>query len=163
MASLDIDLNNDRKSCMIEKGFAVNHYGGIVMKEINELDLPDDLRYTEDHEWAGVKGGNVTIGISDYAQEQLGDIVFVEIPVPGDPFKKGDEFGTVESVKAVSELYMPIDGEVVQVNQALENAPELLNRSPYADGWIIEIKPDDISQLEALLDKDAYVKLLEGS
>ncbi len=133
------------------------------MKEINELDLPDDLRYTEDHEWARVKGENVTIGISDFAQNQLGDIVFVEMPASGDPFKKGDEFGTVESVKAVAELYMPIDGEVIQVNQALEDAPELLNHSPYADGWIIEVKPDDMSQLEALMDKDAYVKLLEGS
>lgn len=133
------------------------------MKEINELDLPDDLRYTEDHEWARVKGENVTIGVSDYAQEQLGDIVFVEMPMSGDLFKKGDEFGTVESVKAVAELYMPIDGEVVQVNQALEDAPELLNRSPYTDGWIIEVKPDDISQLDAMMDKDAYVKLLEGS
>jgi glycine cleavage system H protein len=133
------------------------------MKEINELNLPDDLRYTDDHEWARVKGENVTIGVTDYAQEQLGDIVFVEMPSSGDSFKKGDEFGTVESVKAVAELYMPIDGEVVQVNQALENAPELLNQSPYADGWIIEIKPDDMSQLEALLDRDAYLKLLEGS
>ncbi len=133
------------------------------MKEINELDLPDDLRYTEDHEWARVKGENVTIGVSDYAQDQLGDIVFVEMPGPGDQFKKGDEFGTVESVKAVAELYMPIDGEVVQVNKALEDAPELLNQSPYADGWIVEVKPDDTSQLETLMDRDVYVKLLEGS
>ena len=133
------------------------------MKEINELDLPDDLRYTEDHEWARVKVENVTIGISDFAQNQLGDIVFVEMPAPGDLFKKGDEFGTVESVKAVAELYMPIDGEVVQVNQGLEDAPELLNHSPYADGWIIEVKPDDMSQLEALMDRAAYVKFLEGS
>jgi len=133
------------------------------MKELNELDLPDDLRYTEDHEWARMKGENVTIGVTDYAQEQLGDIVFVEMPASGDSFKKGDEFGTVESVKAVAELYMPVDGEVIQVNQALEDAPELLNRSPYSDGWIIEIKPDDMSQLEVILDKNAYVKLLEGS
>ena len=133
------------------------------MKEINELDLPDDLRYTEDHEWARMKGENVTIGVTDYAQEQLGDIVFVEMPASGDSFKKGDEFGTVESVKAVAELYMPVDGEVIQVNQALEDAPELLNRNPYSDGWIIEIKPDDMSQLEVILDKNAYVKLLEGS
>lgn len=133
------------------------------MKEINELDLPDDLRYTEDHEWARVKGENVTIGVSDYAQNQLGDIVFVEMPRSGESFKKGDEFGTVESVKAVAELYMPVDGEVIQVNQALEDAPELLNQSPYGDGWIIEVKPDDISQLEVIMDKDAYVKLLEGS
>ena len=133
------------------------------MKAINELDLPDDLRYTEDHEWARVKGENVTIGVSDYAQNQLGDIVFVEMPASGDQFKKGDEFGTVESVKAVAELYMPIDGEVVRTNQALEDAPELLNRSPNADGWIIELKPEDMSQFDAMMDKDAYVKFLEGS
>jgi glycine cleavage system H protein len=149
-----------------KKGFPsiINYlFGGIVMKEINELDLPDDLRYTEDHEWARVKGETVTIGVTDYAQEQLGDIVFVEMPMSGDSFKKGDEFGTVESVKAVAELYMPIDGEVIQVNQALEDAPELLNQSPYADGWIVEIKPHDMSQLDALLEKDAYLRLLEGS
>ena len=132
------------------------------MKEINELDVPDDLHYTEDHEWVRVKGENVTIGVSDYAQDQLGDIVFMEMPTSGDQFKKGDEFGTVESVKAVAELYMPIGGEVIQANQALEDAPELLNQSPYAEGWIIEIKPEDASQLEAILNKEAYLKMLEG-
>ena len=133
------------------------------MKEMNELDVPDDLYYTEDHEWVRMKGENVTIGVSDYAQDQLGDIVFVEMPNSGDQFKKGDEFGTVESVKAVAELYMPIGGEVIQTNQALEDAPELLNQSPYADGWLIEIKPEDVSQLETILDKHAYLKMLKGS
>ena len=133
------------------------------MKEMNELDVPDDLYYTEDHEWVRMKGENVTIGVSDYAQDQLGDIVFVEMPNSGDQFKKGDEFGTVESVNAVAELYMPIGGEVIQTNQALEDAPELLNQSPYADGWIIEIKPEDVSQLETILDKHAYLKMLKGS
>ena len=132
------------------------------MKEINELNVPDDLYYTEDHEWVRVKGETVTIGVSDYAQDQLGDIVFVEMPASGDQFKKGDEFGTVESVKAVAELYMPIGGEVIQTNQALEDAPELLNQSPYAEGWILEIKPEDSSQLETILDKGAYLKMLEG-
>jgi len=132
------------------------------MKEINELDVPDNLYYTEDHEWVRVKGENVTIGVSDYAQDQLGDIVFVEMPASGDQFKKGDEFGTVESVKAVAELYMPIGGEVIQVNQALEDAPELLNQSPYAEGWIIEVKPEDASQLESMLNKEAYLKMVQG-
>jgi glycine cleavage system H protein len=132
------------------------------MKEINELDVPDDLYYTEDHEWVRVKGENVTIGVSDYAQDQLGDIVFVEMPASGGQFKKGDEFGTVESVKAVAELYMPIVGKVIRANQALEDAPELLNQSPYAEGWIIEMKPEDASQLEAIMDKGAYLKMLEG-
>ncbi len=94
------------------------------MKEINELDLPEDLRYTEDHEWAKPEGDAATIGVTDYAQEQLGDIVFVEPPQPGDKFQQGDEFGTVESVKAVAELYMPVAGEVIEVNHALEDAPE---------------------------------------
>ena len=133
------------------------------MKEISELDFPEDLYYTEDHEWARVTGENVTIGISDYAQDQLGDVVFVEMPAPGDQFKKGDEFGTVESVKAVAELYIPIDGEVIRVNQALEDAPELLNQSPYADGWIIEIKPGDVSQLKTILNREAYLKMLKES
>ena len=131
------------------------------MKEIKDLDLPEDLRYTEDHEWAKLEGDAATIGVTDYAQGQLGDIVFVETPQPGDKFQKGDEFGTVESVKAVAELYMPVAGEVLLVNKALEDAPELLNKSPYTEGWIIRIKPDDLSQLGGLMDKGAYLKMLE--
>jgi len=133
------------------------------MKEISELDLPEGLYYTENHEWARLTDENVTIGVSDYAQDQLGDVVFVEMPQPGDQFKKGEEFGTVESVKAVAELYMPIDGEVIRANQALEDAPELLNQSPYAGGWIIEIKPADASQLETILSREAYLKMLKES
>ena len=132
------------------------------MKEIKDLDLPEDLRYTEDHEWTKLEGDAATIGVTDYAQEQLGDIVFVETPQSGDKFQKGDEFGTVESVKAVAELYMPVAGEVLLVNKALEDAPELLNKSPYTDGWIIRIKPDDLSHLGGLMDKGAYLKMLEG-
>lgn len=104
------------------------------MKEISELNLPEDVRYTKDHEWAKVSGDTVKIGISDYAQDQLGDIVFVELPAVGDSFEEGDEFGTLESVKAVSELYAPISGEVVAVNEDLEDAPELLNQDPYKIG-----------------------------
>ncbi|MCP4579712.1 MAG: glycine cleavage system protein GcvH [Deltaproteobacteria bacterium] len=132
------------------------------MKEINELDLPEDLRYTENHEWAKLEGDAATIGVTDYAQDQLGDIVFVEMPDSGDRFQQGDEFGTVESVKAVAEMYMPVGGEILEVNNALEEAPELLNKSPYNDGWIIRIKPDDVSRLDALMDKGAYIKMLEG-
>lgn len=131
------------------------------MKEINELNLPEEIHYTEDHEWARVAGDTVIVGISDYAQDQLGDIVFVELPAVGDSFEAGDEFGTLESVKAVSELYIPIGGEVVAVNEELEDAPELLNQDPYS-GWIIEIKPDDIKELEKLLDRDAYLEVLRG-
>lgn len=133
------------------------------MKEIHELNLPEDLRYAEDHEWVRTSGDTVKIGISDYAQDQLGDIVFVELPPEGTDLAKGDEFGTVESVKAVSELYMPISGEVVAVNPALEDAPELVNSDPYNEGWMIEVKPADVAEVEALLDQAAYLEILKGS
>ncbi len=131
------------------------------MKEINELNLPEDLRYTKDHEWAKAAGDTVKIGISDYAQDQLGDIVFVEMPSAGDTFDEGEEFGTLESVKAVSELYAPLSGEVVAVNEELEDAPELLNQDPYG-GWIIEIKPGDMAEFEQLLDRSSYLAILKG-
>ena len=132
------------------------------MKEISELNFPEDLRYAEDHEWARAQGETVVVGISDYAQDQLGDIVFVELPQVGDTFAKGDEFGTVESVKAVSELYMPISGEIKEVNIRLEDAPELVNNEPYGGGWMIEIKPQDAAELDAMLARDAYLDLLKG-
>ena len=132
------------------------------MKEISELNLPDDMRYTEDHEWARLEGESVRIGISDYAQDQLGDIVFVELPQVGDTYEKGKEFGTVESVKAVAELYMPIGGEVLTTNKVLEDSPDLVNENPYNDGWMIEIKPSDPTELEELMAKDAYIEMLKG-
>jgi glycine cleavage system H protein len=132
------------------------------MKEISELTFPDDLRYTEDHEWAKQDGDMIKIGISDYAQDQLGDIVFVELPAVGDTFDKGGEFGTVESVKAVSELYLPMGGEVVAINTALEDTPEFVNNAPYTDGWMIEIKPGNPDEYNALMDKPAYLDMLKG-
>lgn len=131
------------------------------MKELNELKLPEDLVYTRDHEWAKTESDNIVIGISDYAQDQLGDIVFVEMPEEGDSFSAGDEFGTLESVKAVSELYMPIGGEIVGINEELEDSPESINQDPYG-AWIIKVKPDDIEEMSALLDRDSYFKILEG-
>ena len=132
------------------------------MKELNELNLPEDVKYAKDHEWVKPAGETARIGISDYAQDQLGDIVFVELPGIGDAFGKGDEFGTLESVKAVSELYMPVGGEVTAVNEALEDAPELVNNAPYGEGWMIEIKISDPSETDALMDKDAYLDSLKG-
>jgi glycine cleavage system H protein len=132
------------------------------MKEISELNFPDDLRYAEDHEWARSQGDTVRIGISDYAQDQLGDIVFVELPEVGTMLEKGQEFGTVESVKAVSELYMPVGGEIVAVNGELEDAPERVNTDPYAGGWMVDVKPTDASQLEAMMDREAYLDMLKG-
>ncbi len=131
------------------------------MKEIDELDLPDDVHYAEDHEWVKSEGGLVKIGISDYAQDQLGDIVFVELPGIGDTFKKGDEFGTVESVKAVSELYIPIGGEITDVNNALEDTPDLVNTQPYNDGWMITMKPSDPGGIDTLMNRDAYLNFLK--
>ncbi len=132
------------------------------MKEINELILPDNLLYAEDHEWVKREGENATIGISDYAQDRLGDVVFVELPEIGDVFNKGDEFGSIESVKAVSDLYMPIGGEIVEINESLADAPENANNSPYEEGWMIKVKISDSAQLKALMDKDTYIKQLEG-
>jgi len=132
------------------------------MKEISELHLPDDVRYAQDHEWAGPQGENIRVGISDYAQDQLGDIVYVELPQVGDTFGKGEEFGTVESVKAVAELYMPVGGEILAVNTALEESPELVNKSPYGDGWLIEVKPADSAELDALMSREIYVETLKG-
>jgi glycine cleavage system H protein len=132
------------------------------MKELNELNFPDDVRYAESHEWARSEGERVKIGISDYAQDQLGDIVFVELPEVGDTLGKGEEFGTVESVKAVSELYMPVAGEVVAINSSLEDAPEKVNNTPYGDGWMVEIKAENLPELDDLMDNDAYLGTLKG-
>ena len=132
------------------------------MKEITELNFPENIRYAESHEWVKATEETAKLGITDYAQDQLGDIVFVELPDVGESFEKGAEFGTVESVKAVSELYMPVSGEIVAINDALEDAPELVNDTPFADGWMIEVKLDDMSELDALMDKDAYLSILKG-
>jgi glycine cleavage system H protein len=132
------------------------------MKEISELSFVEDVRYTEDHEWARQEGDVVKVGISDYAQDQLGDIVFVELPEAGASFDRGEEFGTVESVKAVSELYMPIAGEITAVNEELEGQPELVNKDPYAGGWMVEIRPSDQAEIDSLMHKDAYLEKLKG-
>ena len=131
------------------------------MKEINELNIPDDIRYSEDHEWAYKSGKTIKIGISDYAQDQLGDIVYVEFPEVGDSFDKGEEFGSLESVKAVSELYMPISGEVVAINDDLAENPEGINSDCY-ENWIIEVKPSDPSEYKELMNADDYLEMLKG-
>jgi glycine cleavage system H protein len=132
------------------------------MKEIDELKLPDHLRYSEDHEWAVKDGDLYKIGISDYAQDQLGDVVFVELPAVGAVLEKGQEFGTVESVKAVSELLMPMSGEVMEINSELEDSPELVNEDPYEGGWMIKVKASDSDQFEQLMDRQAYLAILKG-
>lgn len=124
-------------------------------------EIPADLRYTKDHEWARLEGDVAVVGITAHAVDQLGDITLVTLPEPGTAVKAGESFGDVDSVKAVSELYSPVDGEITERNDALEDAPESVNDAPYTDGWMIKIKLSDPSQLEALLDADAYKKLLE--
>jgi glycine cleavage system H protein len=132
------------------------------MKELSELNFPDDVMYTDDHEWTKMENDEAIIGISDYAQDQLGDIVFVELPQVGETFEKGAEFGTVESVKAVSELFLPVSGEIVAVNDALDDTPELVNSEPYTGGWMVRIKLREKSELEQLMNKSAYLESLKG-
>ena len=125
--------------------------------------IPNDLKYTKTHEWVRDEGdGNVTIGISDHAQELLGDLVFVELPEQGAEIKGGDECAVVESVKAASDVYCPLSGEVVAVNEALANAPETINSDPYDDGWMFRLKLLDAGELDGLMDADAYAEHCES-
>ncbi|NLP09280.1 glycine cleavage system protein GcvH [bacterium] len=119
-----------------------------------------DLLYTEEHEWLSVEEDVATIGITDYAQGELGDVVFVELPAVGAEVKQMESFGTIEAVKAVSDLFAPVSGQVVEVNAALADQPELVNKDPYVDGWMIKIKMSDLSELESLLKADAYKSLI---
>jgi glycine cleavage system H protein len=133
-----------------------------MMKEIDELNLPDDVLYSKDHEYVRSVDQKVIIGITDYAQDQMGDLVFMELPQVGDRFLAGEVFGTVESVKAVIEVYMPLAGEVIEVNNSLEDAPEKVNNSPYVEGWMIGVKPDNPDELDQLMSSDAYLEMLKG-
>ncbi|WP_110647637.1 glycine cleavage system protein GcvH [Salinicola peritrichatus] len=124
-------------------------------------EIPDNLLYSDSHEWVLDNGdGSVTVGITDHAQEALGDVVFVELPEAGRELDAGDEFGVIESVKAASDLYAPLAGEVIEVNEALEDAPETVNDSPYGDGWILKLKLADQGDLESLLSAEAYADLV---
>jgi glycine cleavage system H protein len=125
------------------------------------MDFPEDLKYTREHEWARKKGNNFVVGITDFAQEQLGDVVYVELPDVGDPVKKGESFGVVESTKAVSELFSPLTGKIVEVNDPLSDAPETVNDDPYEEGWMIVIEPSDPKELEALMDARTYRAFVE--
>ncbi|MDF1689667.1 MAG: glycine cleavage system protein GcvH [Cycloclasticus sp.] len=123
---------------------------------------PDDRKYADSHEWALLEAdGNVRVGITDHAQELLGDLVFVELPEAGQSVDKGDECSVVESVKAASDIYSPVTGEIIAINDALEDSPEAINESPYDDGWIFIVKPTDASELNELLDAEGYQNLVE--
>ncbi|HEY6328478.1 MAG TPA: glycine cleavage system protein GcvH [Blastocatellia bacterium] len=122
---------------------------------------PEDLSYTKDHEWVRVKGENATVGITDFAQKQLGDVVYVELPKVGDRFEASEPFGSVESVKAVSEVYMPVTGSVLEVNESLNDSPEQVNEDPHGTGWMIVVKMENPSQVDGLLsaaEYDDYIK-----
>jgi glycine cleavage system H protein len=126
------------------------------------MNIPSELRYSSDHEWVRVEGSTATIGITEFAQDALGDVVFVEVPETGLAVASGDSFTEVESTKSVSDIYAPVTGTISEVNEALEAQPELLNSDPYGDGWICRIEFTDASQLDALMDADAYRTLTEG-
>lgn len=119
-------------------------------------EIPEELRYTEDHEWVKLTDGDAKYGITDYAQEELGDIVYIELPEVGEDVEKGDMMGVVESVKTVSDLYAPISGTIKEINESLEGAPETINEDPYGDGWIVTIEYDDKSEYESLMDAEEF-------
>jgi glycine cleavage system H protein len=124
--------------------------------EMSMANTPEDLSYTKDHEWIRVKGDLATVGITDHAQKQLGDVVYVELPKSGDRFESTEPFGSVESVKAVSEIYMPVTGSVVEVNDTLNDSPEQINEDPYGDGWLIAVKMENPAQVDGLLTSAEY-------
>ncbi|MCK1976300.1 glycine cleavage system protein GcvH [Jeotgalicoccus huakuii] len=126
------------------------------------MSLPQDLKYSEDHEWVKVEGNTVTIGITDFAQSELGDIVFVELPEEGDDVSTGESFGSVESVKTVSELIAPVSGSIVAINEELEDSPELVNENPYEGAWMLKVELSDESELDNLLDAAGYQAVIEG-
>ncbi len=120
------------------------------------MNIPENLKYTKDHEWIKVDGDEAVVGITDFAQGELGDIVFVEIETEGETLGKGDVFGTIEAVKTVSDMFIPVSGEVTEVNPKIDDNPEIVNKDPYGDGWLIKVKMSDPSELDALLDAEAY-------
>ena len=126
------------------------------------MKIPADLKYTEDHEWVKVEGDTAIVGVTDFAQNELGDVVFIEIETEGEELEKGATFGTVEAVKTVSDLFMPVGGTVTGVNQALADDPELVNKDPYGKGWMIKISVSDVSELDGLMSADDYKKMIEA-
>lgn len=124
------------------------------------MNFPENLKYTSEHEWVRMEGDVAYVGITDYAQEQLGDIVFVDVPTVGETLKEGETFGTIEVVKTISDLFLPISGEILELNEKLEETPELVNTDPYGEGWIIKVNPSDKSEFDNLLSAEAYKKLI---
>jgi len=126
------------------------------------MNIPENLKYTKEHEWVSLEGDIATIGITDFAQRELGDIVYVEVDTEGEELDQDEVFGTVEAVKTVSDLFVPVAGEVIEFNEALEDEPELINKDPYGKGWIIKLKVKDLSSVDELLDAEAYKKYINA-
>ena len=126
------------------------------------MDFPHNLKYTNEHEWIRVEGDIAYVGITDYAQEQLGDIVFVDIPTVGEALEAGEVFGTIEVVKTISDLFLPVAGEVMEQNETLEENPELVNKDPYGEGWLIKMKPANLKDVDDLLDAEGYKEVING-
>ena len=126
------------------------------------MKVPDNLRFTEDHAWLKVENDIGYIGVTDFAQSELGDVVFLEVETVGESLKKGEAFGTIEAVKTVSDIFMPVGGEILEFNEALTNQPELINKDPYGEGWIIKVKITDLSEVDELLDADKYRLVTEA-
>ena len=124
------------------------------------MNFPENIKYTSEHEWIRVEGDTAYVGITDYAQDQLGDIVFIDIQAVGETLEAGEVFGTIEVVKTISDIFMPVGGEVLEQNPALEGQPELVNKDPYGEGWLIKIKPDATADYDSLLDAERYKKLI---
>ena len=124
------------------------------------MNVPDELKYTKDHEWVRVEGESIVVGVTDFAQKELGDIVYVDVDTEGETIEKEEVFGSVEAVKTVSDLMMPVSGEIVAFNDALEDEPELVNTDPYGDGWMIKVLVSDFTELDSLLSADQYKELI---
>jgi glycine cleavage system H protein len=125
------------------------------------IEIPEELKYTDEHEWVRIEDDLVVIGITDYAQDALGEIVYIELPSEGDEITKGDSFGGVESTKSVSDLYAPVSGEVVEVNESLLDSPETINEDPYGDGWLIKVRIHDSDEFDELMDSEQYSEFIE--
>ena len=124
------------------------------------MEFPANIKYTNEHEWIRLEGEEAYVGITDYAQDQLGDIVFVDITTEGENLAQGEVFGTIEVVKTVSDLFLPVGGEILEVNPELEEHPELVNEDPYGKGWLVRIRPNDVSEMDGLLDAEAYKQII---
>lgn len=124
------------------------------------MNFPTNVKYTSEHEWIRLEGEEAYVGITDYAQDQLGDIVFVDVTTEGETLEAGEVFGTIEVVKTVSDLFLPVDGEILEVNPELEEHPELVNQDPYGKGWLVRIRPTDVSEMDKLMDAEAYKQII---